>query len=224
MKPALTLLAAIFSQVSGYGQDVLASVSSRNPGLRIPADCNRPDLLANGYPVMVRMRSGVNIGISLAEHEFKPGEPIQLPIWVDNASDTRAGVFSCFDLEPFKRVGFQIFSRDGKRILSRSELDVRKECSTSPESVSSWGGAVACARNIMFTISAHSCVTHNSYDFTTDLTRSYELPPGEYVIRLRTDWRSGINVCKPESEAEFRVRQDDLRFTVTNERAFSQAR
>lgn len=216
MKPALVLLVAVVFQHSACAQNLHNPASPRNAALRIPADCNRPSLLANGYPIMTSLRDGLTIGVSLAQHEFKAGDPIKLHIWVDNASGAPAGVFSCFDLEPFKRVGFQIFSQNGKRILSRGELDDRKECSTHSESVSGWGGPAACARNIMFTIPARTCITRDDYDFATEITSSYELPPDEYLIRLRTNWSSGIDLCRPGIKTEFRALQKDLRFTVTN--------
>lgn len=66
----------------------------------------------------------------------------------------------------------------------------------------------------MFRIPAHTCVTRNNYDFTTELTSSYELPPGNYTIRLRTNWRDQLDLCKPESQERFRPRPNDLKFTV----------
>ncbi|HEV2136533.1 MAG TPA: hypothetical protein VGR47_20100 [Terracidiphilus sp.] len=64
---------------------------------------------------MVPARGGVNIGISLAQREYNSDEPIQLHIWVDNTSDSPAGVFTCMDLDLFKRIGFSDFCPEGSQ-------------------------------------------------------------------------------------------------------------
>lgn len=213
MKPALVFLVAVVLQISACAQHLLPPASSRNAGSRIPPDCNRPDLLANGYPVMVPERGGVNIGISLAQHEFKSGDPIKLHLWIDNASDVPGTYTACGDLQRFGVLGIQIFDQDGHRILSRDELRGREKCSTNLRHSVIWG-VWSCGRNIMFTIPPHTCVTRDNFDFTSELTSRYDLPPGTYTIRLRTDWTTRIDLCQPESQERIQPSPNDLKFTV----------
>ena len=58
------------------------------------------------------------------------------------------------------------------------------------------------------------CMTRDDYDFAKELTSFYELPPGEYVIRLRPDWQTGINLCSREEPEQFHKQPDDLTFIV----------
>jgi hypothetical protein len=205
MKSTFMLLIAFVLRLSAFGQDLTSTQS----------DCEKRDLLANGKLVMTPIRKDLALGISLSQHEFKVGNPIKLHIWVDNSGNAEAGVYTCFDLDGFKLTGFQIFGEDGRRILSRDELRHRQQCSTDPRAVSVWGGPVSCARNILFRIPAHTCITRDDYDFAKTLTDFYDLPPGEYAVRLLKDWRTGINLCSHENPNQFRKQPGDLKFIVT---------
>jgi hypothetical protein len=205
VKSTLMLMIAIALRLSAFGQDITPT----------PSDCQKPDLLANGRPVMTPIGKDLALGISLSQQEFKVGNPIKLHIWVHNSGDAAAGVFTCSDLEGFKLAGFQIFSEDGRRILSRDELILREECRADPRAVSIWGGPVVCARNILFSIPAHTCITRDDYDFAKTLTDFYDLPPGKYVMRLLKDWRTGFNLCSHENPEQFHKRPGDLTFIVT---------
>lgn len=66
----------------------------------------------------------------------------------------------------------------------------------------------------MFTIPPHTCVTRDNFDFTSELTSRYDLPPGTYTIRLRTDWTTRIDLCQPESQERIQPSPNDLKFTV----------
>lgn len=204
MKSALILLMAIVLRLSAFGQDITST----------PPECEKQDLLANGKPVMTPIGKDLALGLSLSRHEFKPGDPIKLHVWVYNSGNAAAGVFTCFDLERFKAAGFEILGDDGRHFLSRDELKVREECRDDPRAVRMWGIG-ACARNIQFRIPAHTCMTRDDYDFAVALNNLYDLPPGKYVIRLRNDWRMGINLCGHESAEQLHKRPSDLTFTVT---------
>lgn len=164
---------------------------------------------------MTSLRNDLAIGISLARHEFKVGDPIELHIWVDNSGDAVKGVYTCWELEWFKRAGFQVWSKKGHQILSREQVRAREKCSTDPRAVSMWGGPVACARNILLRIPPRTCITRSDYDFAVNLSNFYDLPPGEYVLRLRTDWKKGINLCSHHKPQQFHARPDDVTFTVS---------
>ena len=218
MRSASTVSAIVvlgLSAMAGFGIRANASSPPSGPAAHAFRDCTQAQLLANGRPIMIPMRDGIAIGISLAQHKFKAGEPIELHIWIDNRSDAPAGVFTCMDLERFRASGIAIFAQDGHRVLSQDEEKARKECSANPQGAIQWGLS-ACARNILLKIPAHTCVTQNNYDFESDLTSRYRLPPGKYAIRLRAGWQRGINLCAQELGEPSPSRRADLIFTVAN--------
>lgn len=163
---------------------------------------------------MTPISKDLALGLSLSRHEFKASDPIKLHIWAYNSGNVSAGVFTCHDLERFKAAGFEIFDDDGRRILSRDELRVREECRDDPRVVRIWGIG-ACARNIQFKIPAQTCMTRDDYDFAVGLNNLYDLAPGKYFIRIRSDWRKGVNLCGHESTEQLHKQPSDLTFTVT---------
>lgn len=218
MRSALTVLAIGtlgLSAMAGFATRANASSPPPDSTPQASRDCNQAQLLANGRPIMIPMRDGLEIGISLAQHKFKAGEPIDLHIWVDNRSDAPAGVFTCMDLERFRASGIAIFAQDGHRVLSQDQEQARKECSANPQRVTQWGLS-ACARNILIEIPAHACVTRSNYDFESDLASLYRLPPGKYAIRLQAGWQRGVNLCAQQLGEPSPPRRGDLIFTVTN--------
>lgn len=204
-----------FSAMAGFTNCANASSPPSGAASHVSRDCNQAQMLANGRPIMIPMHDDLEIGISLAQHKFKAGEPIELHIWVDNHSDAPAGVFTCMDLERFRAIGIAIFAQDGHQVLSQDEEQARKECSTNPQRGIQWG-LWACPRNILIKIPAHACVTRNNYDFESDLTSRYRLPPGKYAIRLQAGWQRGVNLCAQELGEPSPPRRGDLIFTVTN--------
>lgn len=201
--------------MAGFAIRTNASSPPPGPAPHASKDCNQAHLLANGRPIMIPMRDDLEIGISLAQPEFKAGEPIKLHIWVVNRSDAPAGVFTCMDLERFRASGIAIFAQDGHRVLSQDEEQARKGCSANPQGTIQWGLA-ACARNILIKIPARACVTRNNNDFESDLTSRYRLPPGKYAIRLQAGWQRGVNLCAQELGEPSPPRRGDLIFRVTN--------
>jgi hypothetical protein len=221
MRSAFVLPAIVFLRLSAFPQDLSsarhASSLPSGPAVHASRDCSQPQLLAYGRPVMIPMRNGLAIGISLAQYEFKVAEPIELHIWIDNTGNAPAGVFTCMDLEHFKTNGIAILAHDGHRVLSRDAQKARGECSANPNGRVQWGGPWVCARNILLKIPAHTCITRNDYDFESDLTSRYDLPPGKYSIRLQTDWERGVDLCAHELSEPSRPRARDLNFTVTDQ-------
>jgi hypothetical protein len=176
---------------------------SADPTTPIPQDCNKPELLSRGRPIMIPKGKDLAFGLSLAKHDFTVGEKITLHIWVDNTGDTPAGVMTCMGLDHFKANGFNIYDAYGHRLLRRNEAKIQEGCKTNPTHSRFWGGW-SCTRNFPITIPAHSCVNGDDYDFTTLLTDSYDLPPGEYTVRSRKDeWHDPVDVCKPQDELPF---------------------
>jgi hypothetical protein len=149
MSSVMTLWIAVGALAFGqrFGPTPSAPVISAELWPLSPAgdaeDCSKPELLANGYPVMASIRKGLSFGISLGQHAFREGDPIELHIWVDNTSGAPAGVFTCWDLAHFMTTGFEILREDGTRVLSRNETKARDKCSTDPKAAASWGSGHA---------------------------------------------------------------------------------
>lgn len=185
-----------------------ATAQSAPPGIPLFPDCDKPDLLAHGRPMMMLVGPHLGMGISIAKDTFHAGEPIRLNVWADNQADTPAGVDTCWDLDLFKSRGFEILDRDGNRILSREGA---RACNADPGVASLW----VCHRSFPIPIPAHSCVTDDDYDFSINLADHYDLPPGEYTLRLRPKWREMQHVCESEESGPFHRQPGDLTFTVT---------
>lgn len=188
----------------------VANAQSARPGVSLFPDCDKPELLAHGQPVMTFVAPHLAMGISIAGETFQAGEPIKLNVWVDNQAGAPVGVNTCWDLDFFKSRGFRILDGDGRRILSRGDA---KACSADPAVTSIW----VCSRNFPISIPAHSCVTQDSYDFSMNLADQYDLPPGEYTLRLQPASKEIQlrDVCKSEDQSRFQRQLRDLTFTVT---------
>jgi len=165
------------------------------PTAAIPSDCNSPELLTRGRPIMIPWRNGLALGISLAKQSFKAGEPITLYLWAENNGDTPGGASTCADLGRFKADSLDIYTVGGRRIPNRHEASIREQCSTNPR-IAEAMSAQKCLRNFLIRIPAHTCVNGDSMDFTIRLTDNYDLPPGNYSVRPRRE----IDVCKRDKD------------------------
>lgn len=76
-------------------------------------------------------------------------------------------------------------------------------------------GIWSCTRNLEITIPAHTCITRDDYDFTADLASEYNLPPGEYTLRLRTNWKDMADLCEQKSGEPIGLKPGDLTFSMT---------
>lgn len=166
----------------------------------IPPDCNKPELLTKGQPVMAQRRDGLAFGFSLAKQDFKAGEPIVLAIWVDNPGDAPAGVMTCEDLGRFRGEHIGIYDTSGRRVSSQLESRIQEKCAANPRIEEMM--SQRCLRNFAIHIPAHTCVNRDSFDFRSVLTDNYDLPPGDYTVRLRS--QASIDkggICGPEDKA-----------------------
>jgi hypothetical protein len=202
MKSALSLVILVATQLSAFGQESAST----------PSDCAKKDLLTNGNPAMTPIRKDLAIGLSLAKYEFKAGDQIKLHIWVDNSGDAPAEVWTCSDLDHFKDWGFDLFGRAGRRILNRDVLQLQKKLSTDPSV--KWKPS-PCKREFQISIPAHTCVTSDDYDFATELTSRYDLPPDKYILRVRANWRNTDGFFKPPGNEPFHAMPADVTFKVT---------
>jgi hypothetical protein len=187
--------------------------ASADPTTPVPPDCNKPELLARGRPIMIPMGKDLAFGLSLAKHEFKAGEGITLHLWIDNTGEAPAGVMTCMGLDYFKAKGFLLYDASGHRVLSRRDAKVHEQCKSNPD-LANLEGEWSCSRNFPIMIPAHTCVNGDDFDFTTELTSDFDLPPGEYTVRPS----KGIieDVCKPPIEDAFhRAPGEDLTFSVS---------
>lgn len=188
----------------------LATAQSAPPGISLFPDCDKPELLAHGQPVMMFVGAHLGMGVSISKSTaHQVGQPVTLNVWVDNQADTPVGVMTCETLDLFKSRGFEIFDTDGHRILSTEDA---RTCSTDPAPPDIW----VCHRNFPISIPAHTCVTRDDYDFRINLADSYDLPPGEYTIRLQPAWRQMRmrDVCKAGRQSQFHRELGDVAFTV----------
>lgn len=187
----------------------------QQPKSPVPSDCDKPDLLVLGRPSMIPSTGAVKWGLSLASPTFVKGEPIPLHLWLDNSSDDPASVMTCGDLDYFKARGFDLYDAYGHRVLRKREAALREKCSKEPNIAameSGWG----CTRNFPIQIPANTCLNGDNYDFTAQLQRDYDLPPGEYSVHVRTGATgSPLDLCSMHEDAPFAVTPGkDLTFDV----------
>ncbi len=166
----------------------------------VPQECDKPELLSKGRPIMTTWRNGLALGISLAQQKFKVGEPITLYVWIDNSGDTETGVMTCDDLGHFKAKGFDIFAANQHPVQSRGLTRIKGKCVTDPLTAQGMSLVLLCGRNFPIKIPAHTCSNGDSFDLTTVLTDNYDLPPGDYTIRLRQGANRDRDACEPDEK------------------------
>jgi hypothetical protein len=197
-KAALLCLVLCLLPVAIHGQ--MSTPPASKSSASIPPDCDKPELLAKGQPVMNQRRDGLAFGFSLPKHDFKVGEPIVLYIWVDNPGDAPAGVMTCEDLGHFKGTHIGIYDASGRRVPSQLENRIQEKCAANPRIEEMM--IQTCGRNFAIHIPAHTCVNRGSFDFTSVLTDNYDLPPGDYTVRLRSEASIEMGgICGPEDKA-----------------------
>jgi hypothetical protein len=182
----------------------------------VPGDCNKPDLLVRGYPSMIPSESALKWGISLSSRTFVRGQPIPLHLWLDNSSDEPASVWTCQDLDYFKARGFDLYDAYGHRVLRKAEASLQEKCAAKDPATVHIRTGWMCTRNFPIQIPSHSCVNGDSYDFTAELQQSYDLPPGEYTVHVRTGVKEeSANPCDMHASAPFTATPGaDLTFDV----------
>ncbi len=187
----------------------------QEPASPLPADCDKPELLARGRPSMIPSTGAIAWGLSLASHTFIKGEPIPLNLWLENSSNDPASVMTCMNLDYFKAQGFDLYDAYGHRVLRKGEAMLREKCAHDPNAARINMGWT-CARNFPIQIPAHTCVNGESYDFTAQLERDYDLPPGEYTVHVRTSPNEPPgNFCDTHQDVPFAVSpRKDLTFDV----------
>ncbi len=176
-----------------------------------PSECKAQDISVNGKPIMMPIREHLALGISLSQHEFNAGDKIELHIWAVNTGRNPIGVWTCADLGLFQR-SVAIFGHDGQRIRSKSDIN---SCSFAKENGYTVMSTAICSRNFKINIPPHTCVTRNDCDFSTELTANYDLPPGEYTLRLQAREPDGTDLCKPQRNEPIHAEPNDLTFRVT---------
>jgi hypothetical protein len=201
MKSTVALLIVIVIGSSAFGQVNAAA----------PSECKAQDISVNGNPIMTPIRKHLALGISLSQHEFHAGDKIELHIWADNTGRNPIGVWTCADLGFFQG-SVAVFGHDGQRIRSKSEIN---SCSFAKENSYAMTSMALCGRNFQINIPPHTCVTRNDFDFSTELTANYDLPPGEYSLRLQAREPDGTDMCKPQGNDPIHAHPNDLTFRVT---------
>jgi hypothetical protein len=151
-----------------------AEISSlANP---VPPDCNKPELLKKGPPRMIQSTGNLNIGWSMASHDFAVGQEAPIYFWLDNPGESNVSTSSCA-IDHLRAYRFDLYDAYGHRVLSKQENRLREQCKKNPTLLGDWN----CEMNIVVTISPHSCSTRGA----AILTEIYDLPVGEYTVHPR---------------------------------------
>jgi len=156
-----------------------AKLTQASESAPIPSECNKPELLAHGRPHPIEGTHDPEYGLSMEQHEFVRDEPIPLYLWTNNSSNHSIERAACTDIEPayFKAGGFVLYDAYGHRLLNKSQIATDKQCKADP---SGYYNPLMCTVSVSFSLPAHTCTSSR-----IDLTKDYELPPGEYTISTR---------------------------------------
>ncbi|WP_157468057.1 hypothetical protein [Edaphobacter aggregans] len=149
----------------------------------IPSECNRPELLAHGMPYRIDGTHDPEYELSLEQHEFVRDEPIPLYLWTNNSSNHSIELGSCTEPAYLKAGGFVLYDAYGHRVLNKRQIASDKQCKADP---SGYYNPLMCTVSVSFSLPAHTCVSSR-----IDLTKDYELPPGEYIISTRDPGDTG---------------------------------
>jgi hypothetical protein len=183
------------------------------PARPIPSECNKPELLPFGPPHMISSKQQLAFGLSLASSEFTQPDAIPLHVWVNNSGKTPSSVMTCQDLDAFKGWGFDLYDAYGHRVLRKRELKLKEQCGTKAQANFELG-LQACTRNFPIDVPAHTCITGDGYDFSTDLSRQYDLPPGEYTVHVLDHPQHLEDLCSPAQTPFHATPGVDLTFDV----------
>lgn len=170
------------------------------------SQCKASGQSAYGTPTFAPERRGLSVGISLAKHTFRAGEPISLHLWVYNSSDRTGHAWTCGDasglrfpreqsgvgLRDFMWKGFDLYDASGRRLLNRSQQELVGDgsnlqdlCTTDKGRLQASGVLLTCLSNVPFPVAAHGCLTGRDSWYAFDLRSRYKLPAGRYTIRFR---------------------------------------
>lgn len=154
-----------------------AQASEPAPMTPTPSECNKPELLAHGQPHRIEGTHDPDYELSMEQHEFVRDEPIPLYLWTNNSSDHPIGLGSCTQPAYLKAGGVVLYDAYGHRILNKRQIASDKQCKADP---SGYYDPLVCTLNVSFSLPPHTCINSR-----IDLTKDYELPPGEYTISTR---------------------------------------
>jgi hypothetical protein len=175
------------------------------PVAAVPSECDRPELLAHGIPLPIEGTDEPVYALSMTQHVFVRDEPVTMYVWTINPTDHAIEHGSCSDPGYLKSGGLVLYDAYGHRMLNQRQVASDKQCKADP------GGYVRvlqCTASISVSIAAHTCV--NS---AIDLTKQYELPPGEYTLSTRDPGDAASCPRSGDAPHEFDPWRD-VRFTV----------
>jgi len=169
----------------------------------IPSECNKPDLLAHGQPYPIQGTHDPEYALSMEQHQFVQGEPIPLYIWTNNSSDHAIELGGCREPAFFRAGGYVLYDAYGHRILNERQIAIDKQCKADP---SGYYEPLVCTATVSWSLQAHTCMASSF-----DLTKLYDLPPGEYTISTRDPGdtascpRRGEKPYKPDPATDIRL-------------------
>jgi hypothetical protein len=144
------------------------------PVAAVPSECNRPELLAHGLPVAIEGTHDPVYALSMTQHEFVRDEPVTMYLWTINSSDHEIEMGGCTRPAYLKGGGFVLYDAYGHRMLNQRQVASEKQCRVDPAGEHD---LLVCTATMTYSLKAHTCL--NS---PVDLTKAYELPPGEYTL------------------------------------------
>ena len=164
----------------------------------LPSECKRADFSTIGRPVVFELRTGLSLGISTSITSFSVDDPITLSVWAVNQTDTEQWVASCSEVE-WWTWDLQVYDSQKHARERRGE----KEEQHNP-ALKLQHELRKCYRNVALRVAPRSCspLYDNDHVITTDLTKRYDLPPGNYLVTQKrsTPPTSGLSIVVGEKK------------------------
>ena len=143
----------------------------------VPTECNKPELLAHGLPYPIEGTHDPEYALSMEQHQFLQGMAIPLFLWTNNSTDHAIELGGCREPAFLRAGGYVLYDAYGHRILSKRQTTLDKQCKADP---SGYYEPLNCTATVSWSLPAHECIAS-----LFDLTKLYDLPPGEYTISTR---------------------------------------
>jgi hypothetical protein len=109
--------------------------------LPIPAECDKPELLAHGRSHMIEGTHEPEYGLSMVKQEFVRDESIPLYLWTNNSSNEDLELERRAEPAYLRAGGFVLYDAYGHRVLNKSQLALDKQCKAGPSGNFLAGGA-----------------------------------------------------------------------------------
>jgi hypothetical protein len=164
------------------------------PEIAIPPlseDCGEADFAKFGRPIMLETRKGIFLGVSAGNGDAVYASSVRLYFWIQNRTDSAQVISSCWDVDWFRRYGFNVYEGEGHRLRSMDEEKYHNSTGTAcPEDV------IVCESTAQFMVLPHTCRPPDRSE-AYNLANYYSLAPGQYTLRL-----ADLSSCKAGAAME----------------------